>query len=76
MAAYLSHRDCQARSHLERLSYFVHNPKIRAETFYAPLIKHFLSVWSGEALELTLDTSMLWVNEGRGQEAGGRRPFL
>jgi hypothetical protein len=57
---YLSHRDCQARSHLERLSYFVHNPKITAETFYAPLIKHFLSVWSGEALELTLDTSMLW----------------
>jgi hypothetical protein len=57
---YLSHRDCQARSHLERLSYFVHNPKITAEIFYAPLIKHFLSVWSGEALELTLDTSMLW----------------
>ena len=56
---YLSHRDCQARSHLERLSYFVHNPKITAETFYSPLIKHFLSVWSGEALELTLDTSML-----------------
>lgn len=57
---YLSHRDCQARSHLERLNYFVHNPKIKAEIFYAPLIKHFLSVWEGESLELTLDTSMLW----------------
>lgn len=57
---YLSHRDCQARSHLERLNYFVHNPKIKAEIFYAPLIKHFLSVWEGQSLELTLDTSMLW----------------
>jgi len=38
----------------------VHNPKIKAEIFYAPLIKHFLSVWEGESLELTLDTSMLW----------------
>ena len=23
---YLSHRDCQARSHMERLSYFMNNP--------------------------------------------------
>ena len=30
---YLSHRQCEARSHMERLSYFVHNPKIDAETF-------------------------------------------
>ncbi len=57
---YLSHRDCQARSHLERLNYFVHNPKIKPEIFYAPLIKHFFRVWEGESLELTLDTSMLW----------------
>lgn len=57
---YLSHRDCQARSHLERLNYFVHNPKIKSEIFYAPLIRHFLRVWEGESLELTLDTSMLW----------------
>jgi hypothetical protein len=28
---YLSHRGCQARSHLERLHYFVYNPKIQAE---------------------------------------------
>jgi DNA-binding transcriptional regulator YbjK len=31
---YLSHRDCEARSHMERLNYFVHNPKINAETYY------------------------------------------
>jgi len=30
---YLSHRDCQARSHLERLHYFLHNQSITAETF-------------------------------------------
>ena len=30
---YLSHRSCQARSHLERLGYFVHNPKITSATF-------------------------------------------
>jgi hypothetical protein len=36
---YLSHRDCQARSHMERLHYFVHNPKITAETFYFPLLQ-------------------------------------
>lgn len=24
---YLSHRECQARSHMERLNYFVHTPK-------------------------------------------------
>ena len=28
---YLSHRECQARSQMERLSYFVHNPHIIAE---------------------------------------------
>jgi hypothetical protein len=33
---YLSHRDCSSRSHMERLNYFVHNPKITAETFYFP----------------------------------------
>lgn len=45
---------------MERLNYFVYNPKITAEIFYAPLIRHFLSVWQGQSLELTLDTSMLW----------------
>jgi len=57
---YLSHRDCKARSHMERLSYFVHNEHICAQTFYTPLLKQFLQAFAGEALELTLDTSMLW----------------
>jgi hypothetical protein len=57
---YLSHRCCKARSHMERLSYFVHNPKITSETFYVPLLKQFLQAWAGMAMTLTLDTSMLW----------------
>ena len=57
---YLSHRDCKARSHMERLNYFVHNDYICAQTFYTPLLKQFLQAFAGEALELTLDTSMLW----------------
>jgi len=57
---YLSHRDCQARSHLERLNYFVHNPKITAETFYFPLLRQFLNAWEGMTMTLTLDTSVLW----------------
>jgi hypothetical protein len=57
---YLSHRDCQARSHMERLSYFVHNPNITAETFYNPLLQQFLKAWEGMSMTLTLDTSMLW----------------
>ena len=57
---YLSHRDCQARSHRSRLNYFVHNPKITAETFYFPLLQQFLSAWEGMAMTLTLDTSVLW----------------
>ena len=27
----LSHRDCGARAHMERRSYFLHNPQITAE---------------------------------------------
>lgn len=57
---YLSHRDCKARSHMERLNYFVHNEHICAPTFYAPLLKQFFQAFAGAALELTLDTSMLW----------------
>jgi hypothetical protein len=57
---YLSHRDCKARSHMERLSYFVHNPKIDADTFYVPLVKELLKAWEGASVMLTLDTSMLW----------------
>ncbi len=58
--SYLSHRCCKARSHRSRLSYFVHNPKINAQTFYVPLLKQFLKAWAGMAMTLTLDTSMLW----------------
>jgi Transposase DDE domain len=57
---YLSHRDCKGRSHMERLNYFIHNPKINAETFYAPLLEQFLAAWSGMSMTLTLDTSVLW----------------
>jgi hypothetical protein len=57
---YLSHRGCKARSHMEQLNYFVHNPKITAETFYFPLLQQFLSAWEGMAMMLTLDTSVLW----------------
>ena len=57
---YLSHRDCQARSHLARLSYFMHNPQINQELFYRPLIEQFLQKWSGEELMLAIDTSMFW----------------
>lgn len=57
---YLSHRDCEARSHMERLNYFVHNPKIKAETFYYPLVEQFLKAWQGMEITLALDTSVLW----------------
>lgn len=57
---FLQHRDCQARSHMARLSYFVKNPRIKAETFYYPLIRHFLSAWEGMDVTLTLDTSVFW----------------
>lgn len=57
---FLSHRGCQARSHLERLQYFINNANITPEIFYVPLITHFLQAWSGESIILTLDTSMLW----------------
>lgn len=57
---YLSHRNCEARSHMERLNYFVHNPNINAETFYVPLLRQFLQAWEGTAMTLTLDTSVLW----------------
>lgn len=57
---YLTHRNCQARSHLERLSYFVNNPKITPETFYHPILRQFLLAWEGMDVMLTLDTSMFW----------------
>jgi hypothetical protein len=57
---YLSHRDCQARSHMERLSYFMHNPSISDEVRYVPLLKQFLKEWTGQELILVMDTSMFW----------------
>jgi hypothetical protein len=57
---YFTHRKCQARSHLERLHYFLNNPKITAETFYAPILRFFLEAWEGEEITLTFDTSMHW----------------
>lgn len=57
---FLSHRDCQARSHMERLSYFVNNAKITPERFYHPLLRQFLSAWEGMDVLLTLDTSVFW----------------
>ena len=57
---YLGHRDCQARAHLERLSYFLHNPQISAERFYEPMLPHVLAAFASESVLLTLDTSMLW----------------
>jgi hypothetical protein len=32
---------------MERLSYFVNNPRITASTFYEPLLKHFLTAFLG-----------------------------
>lgn len=57
---YLSHRDCQARAHLERLSYFLHNQQITAERFYEPMLRHVLAAFASESVLLTLDTSLLW----------------
>ena len=57
---FLSHRSCQARSHMARLSYFVRNPNLTCSLFYGPLVRHFLELWEGEDLKLTLDTSILW----------------
>jgi Transposase DDE domain len=57
---YLSHRDCGARAHMERLSYFLHNPQITAERYYEPILRQALSAFAGETILLTLDTSMLW----------------
>ena len=45
---------------MERLSYFVNNPKITPEIFYQPLIRQFLMAWEGMEVLLTLDTSLFW----------------
>ena len=58
--SYLGHRGCQARAHMERLSYLLHNEHISAERFYVPLLRHVLQAFQDSALTLTLDTSLLW----------------
>lgn len=57
---YLSHRDCSARAHLERLSYLLYNSSISAERFYQPLLRYVLQAFEHESVTLTLDTSVLW----------------
>jgi len=57
---YLSHRNCQARSHMERLSYFINNPAISEQVFYEPLLAQFLQEWAEQELILVMDTSMFW----------------
>lgn len=57
---YLSHRNCQARSQMERISYFMNNPAISDEVLYVPVIKQFFKEWTGKELILVIDTSMLW----------------
>lgn len=57
---FLDHRGCQARSHMDRLSYFLHNPQITADIFYEPLLRQALSAFAGSEVILTLDTSVLW----------------
>lgn len=58
--SYLGHRGCQARAHMERLSYFLHNEHITVERFYEPLLRQALQAFQGSAVTLTLDTSLLW----------------
>ncbi len=48
---YMSHRDCKARAHMERLSYLVHNEHITAERFYHPLLEQVLQSFAGEAAD-------------------------
>jgi hypothetical protein len=57
---FLSHRNCKARSHLERISYFLKNSAIDPQTFYEPLLQFFLHAWQGKSMTLVLDTSMQW----------------
>jgi hypothetical protein len=57
---YLSHRDCSARAHLERIHYLLENPQICAERFYYPLLQNVLSAFAGSSLTLAFDTSLLW----------------
>ena len=51
---YMSHCDCKARTHMERLSYLVHNQHITTERFYHPLLEQVFQSFAGEALTLTV----------------------
>lgn len=57
---FFSHRDCNARSHMARLSYFLLNPNITPSIFYQPLLQFFLQSWHHQPILLVLDTSVLW----------------
>ena len=57
---YLSHRNCNARSHLQRLHDFLRNPAITAAQYYEPLVQHLLKAWVGQSMTLVLDTSIFW----------------
>jgi hypothetical protein len=67
---YLTHRGCQARAQMQRLSYFIHNPAICQKIFYLPLVKHFLQDWKGQELLLVMDTA----NELKSNAASVRLP--
>ena len=56
----LTHRNCSARAHLERLSYLLHNGQISATRFYTPLWQALLPDLADNEATLVLDTSMLW----------------
>jgi hypothetical protein len=55
-APFLTHRACKARSHLERISYFLKNSAIDSETFYEPLLQFFLQAWQGKSMTIVVAT--------------------
>lgn len=38
----------------------MHNPVIKDEVFYVPLLQQFLQQWTGQELIFVMDTSMFW----------------
>lgn len=65
---YLSHRDCSARAHLERIHYLLENPQICAERFYYPLLQKVLSAFASSSLTLAF--------EQYGERFGGIEPHF
>ena len=49
---YLSHCNCNARNHLQRLHDFLQNPAITAARYYEPLVQHILQAWAGQSMTL------------------------